>query len=74
MVKLSDLLLINHRTDWAQTGVTSFSRQFMFMASSITYSIIALTIDGVKSFLELHDVQKIRKNTRFSLNKSCRKF
>ena len=36
--------------------------------------IVALTIDGVTSFLQLLDVQKIRKNMRFSLNKGCGKF
>ena len=44
------------------------------MTSSISYDIVTLTIDGVMSFLQLLDVQNIRKNTRFSLNKNCGKF
>ena len=40
------------------------------MTSSITYGIFTLTIDGVTSFLQLIDVQNVRKNTHFSLNKS----
>ena len=31
----------------------------------------SFTIDGVTSFSQLLDVQNVRKNTRFSLNKSC---
>ena len=31
------------------------------MASSITYGIVTLTIDGVTSFLQLLDVQNVRK-------------
>ena len=33
-----------------------------------------LTIDGVTLFLQVLDVQNVRKNTRYSLNKSCEKF
>ena len=44
------------------------------MTPSITYGIVTLKIDGVTSFLQLLDVQNVRKNTRFSLNKSCGKF
>ena len=44
------------------------------MTSSIIYGIVTLTIDGITSFLQLFDVQNVRKNTRFSLNKSCGKF
>ena len=40
------------------------------MTSSISYGIVTLTIDGVTSFLQLPDVQNVRKNTRFSLNKT----
>ena len=40
---------------------------------SITYSLVELAIDGVTSFLQLMVVQNVRKNTRFSLNKSCGK-
>ena len=41
------------------------------MTSFITNGIVTLTIDGVTSFLQLHDVQNIRKNMRFNLNKGC---
>ena len=44
------------------------------MTPSITYGIVTLKIDGVTSFLQLLDVQNVRKSTRFSLNKSCGKF
>ena len=40
------------------------------MTSSITYSLVTLTIDGVTSFLQLMDVQNVSKNTHFSPNKS----
>ena len=46
----------------------------MFMASSITYSLVKLTIDGTTSFLQLMEVQNVRKNTRFSPNKNYGKF
>ena len=60
--------------DWAQTGVMSFSLQFDF--KDVIYHIrpCKLTIDGVTSFLQLLDVQNVRKNMRFSPNKSYRKF
>ena len=46
-----------------------------FMTSFITYGIVSLTIDCVKSFLQLLDVTfKMCLKTRFSLNKSCGKF
>ena len=48
--------LINHSTDWARTGVTSFGNSLNFMTSSILYRIVTLTIDGVASFLQLLDV------------------
>ena len=44
------------------------------MASFITYGIVTLTLDGITSFLQLLDVQSVRKNARFSLKKSCGKF
>ena len=44
------------------------------MTSYIVNRIVTLTIDGVMSFLRLLGVLNVRKNTRFSLNKSCRKF
>ena len=44
------------------------------MTSSISYGTVTFTIDGVMSVLQLLDVQMIRKNMRFSLNKSFRKF
>ena len=66
MVKFSDLFwLINHCTDWERTGVTSFGRQLIFIMSSITNNLVILTIDGIKSFLQLMGVQNIRKNMRF---------
>ena len=43
------------------------------MTSSITYSLVILTTDGATSFLQLLDVQNVRKNTRFCPNKSYRK-
>ena len=42
--------LINHYTDWARTGVTSFSHRLIFITSSITYGLVTLTIDSVTSF------------------------
>ena len=54
--------------------MTSFGRQFEFHDVIIIYRIVKLTIDGVMSFLQLLDVQNVRKNTRFSLNKSWGKF
>ena len=38
------------------------------MTSFITKGIVTLTIDGVTSFIQLLDVQNIRKNMRFSPN------
>ena len=38
------------------------------MTSSIAYSIATLTIDGIRSFLQLLDVQNVHKKTSFSLN------
>ena len=74
MVKLSDLLvdksLPGLGTDRRDVVIASLN----FMASSLSYGIVTLTIDGVTSFLHLLDVQNVRKNTRFSLNKSCLKF
>ena len=66
--------LINHCTDSAQTGVTSFGRQFDFHDIIFTYGIVTLTIEGIRSFLQLFYIQIIRKDASFSLNKSCRKF
>ena len=59
-----------HLTDWAQTGVTSFDRQFDF--HDVIYHIqpLTLTIDGVKSFLQL--MENVDKH--FSPNKSYGKF
>ena len=54
--------------------MTSFGRQFDFHDVIHTNGIVTLTIDGVTSFLQLLDVQNIRKNMRFSLNKNCGKF
>ena len=44
------------------------------MTSFIIYGIETLTIDGVTTFLQLLDVQNVRKHARFSLKKSCGKF
>ena len=56
--------------------MTSFDRQFDFhdVIYHIRHCIVdtQLTIDGVTSFLQLLDVQNVHKNTRYSLNKSCR--
>ena len=49
--------------------MTSFGRKFDFHDAFITNGIITLTIDDVTSFLQLLDVQNIRKNMRFILNK-----
>ena len=38
------------------------------------YYFVTLTIDSIMSFLNLMDVQNVRKNTRFSPNNSYRKF
>ena len=48
--------------------MTSFGRQFDFHDIIFTYGIVTLTIDGLTSFLQLLNIQNIRKNTRFSLN------
>ena len=75
MVKLSDLLI-----DKSLHGQGTDRRDviwlpvWIFMTSSITYGIVTLTIDGVTSFLQLLDVKNVRKNTYFSLKKSCGKF
>ena len=69
MVNLSDLLvdksLHTLGTDRRDVMVTSL----IFMTSSIIYGIVMLTIEGVTSFLQLLDVQYVRKNICFSLNK-----
>ena len=58
--------LIYHCTDWARTGVTSFGRQFDF------HDVICqIRRRSVTSILQLLDVKNVRKNTSFSLNKSC---
>ena len=54
--------------------MTPFVASLSFITSYITYGIVTMTIDGVTSFLQLLHVQNVRKNTRFSLNKSCGKF
>ena len=74
MVKFSDLLvdksLHELSTDWAQTGVTSFGRQFDFHDVICHISLVTLTIDGETSFLQLMDAQNVHKNMCFSPNKS----
>ena len=52
------------------TGVTSFSHQFDFMTSSITYRLATLTKDGATLLLQLMDIQNVCKNTCLSPNKS----
>ena len=44
------------------------------MTSAITYSLATLTIDRTTSFLQLINVQNVRKNKHFSPNKCYRKF
>ena len=75
MVKLSALLVDKslHGQGKDRRDVIR-SPVWIFITSSIPYGIGTLTIDGVKSFLQLLDVQNVRKNTHFSLNKSCEKF
>ena len=75
MVKLSDLLVDKslHGQGPARRDI-SRSPVWIFMTSSITYGIVTLTIDGVTLFLQLLNVQNVRKNTHFSLNKSWGKF
>ena len=66
--------LINNCTDWAQIGVTSFGHQFEL--HNIIYQIQPCSIVNIwqNVALQLMDVQSVRKNTRFSPNKSYRKF
>ena len=52
--------------------MTSFGHQFDF--HDFIYIIVTLTIGGVTSFLQLLDVQNVRKNRLSSLNKRCGKF
>ena len=62
--------LINHWTDWARTSVTSFGRKFDF--HDVLYHIWHCNVDNRRRNIVLTTI--VRKNTRFSLNKSCRKF
>ena len=39
----------------------------IFMSSSIMYSLLTLTTDGVTSFLQLMEIQNVCENTHFSL-------
>ena len=66
--------LINHCTDRARTGVTSFGRQFDF--HDVIYHKRHCNVDNRRRnvVLQLLDVQIIRKNMRFSLNNGCGKF
>ena len=59
--------LINHCTDWARTCVTLFGRQFDF------HDVIYHNRRRNVNFTTI-GVQNVRKNTSFSLNKSCGKF
>ena len=56
--------------------MTSFGHQFDFhdVDLAITYSLVTLTIDDATSFLQLMDVQNVRKSMRFSPKKSYGKF
>ena len=40
------------------------------MTSSITYNLVMLTLDGITSFLQLMDVQSVRKDMCFSSKKN----
>ena len=62
--------LINHCTDWTGAGVTSFGRQFDFLD---VYLIRHCNVDIRRRnvILQLLDVQNVRKNTCYSLNKGC---
>ena len=64
MIKFSDLLIENHCTDWARTGVTSFGCQFDF--HYVIYRI-EHTIDGVTSFSQLMDIKKMYVRIRISV-------
>ena len=63
--------LINHCKDWRDPHSVA---SFIFLMSSITYSLVTLTIDGLMLFVQLMDIQNICINMRFSPNKSYRKF
>ena len=58
--------LMNHCTEWHDI--------IQFMMSSITYSLVMLTIDGVMSVSQQMDIQSVHKNKGFSPNKSYGKF
>ena len=58
MVKFNDSMiywLINHCTDWRH-----WVASLIFISSLIMYNLVTLTIDGVTSFLQLIDVQKVK--------------
>ena len=73
MVKLSDLLVINHCRDWAPAGVTSFGRQIDF--HDMYYM---LDCNGDKRrrnvVLQLLDVQMYVKYAFQSEQEPCWKF
>ena len=52
---------VSHCTD--QHDVFWLPVQFNFMMSSVTYSVVTLTLEGMLSFLQLMDVQNVQKNT-----------
>ena len=54
--------------------MTSSVASLTFMMSSIVYSLVTLTIDGITLYFQLMDVHNVRKNTLFSPNKSYGKF
>ena len=67
--------IINHCTDWAQPDMMSFRCQFdIHEVTYHIYSRVMFTIDSITSFLQINDVQNVRKNTDFSPNKSNGKF
>ena len=70
MVKLGDLLVDKSLHGLGRHSVASL----FFMTSFNTCGIVTLTIDGVTSFSQLHDIENVGKNMRFRLNKSCGKF
>ena len=67
MVKFSDLLVDKSLHGLAGRHLVA---SFIFMTSSITYSLVTLTIDGITLFLQLMDVQKVCKYIDFSPIKS----
>ena len=59
MVKFSDLLVEKSLHGLVCCHLVA---SLIFMSSSIMYSLVTLTIDGVTLFLQLMDIQNISKN------------